>query len=242
MYLQSIKSVKLNAAKSVNRSILKKSRHLGFGVFKIMYVCEQLTCEYCGKRFSRRSTLEQHVALHGATSSSDWEEIQDAALHDLEQAAAFGALAGELGYANFSVPSSPLDRFAANEGRDDEEEESFSFNGPAGNSMEVKREEGTTAGAVTAKGSAGQRGEGSRCPTCGKTFSRQSLLNRHLKLHAGIKPYLCTVSTRTFIIFFTVVTYPSSHQCWESVTFWYGSVPLNNGSVSEFNSGSDSFL
>jgi hypothetical protein len=33
MYLQSIKSVKYNAAKSVNRSILKKSRHIGFGVF-----------------------------------------------------------------------------------------------------------------------------------------------------------------------------------------------------------------
>jgi hypothetical protein len=35
MYLQSIKSVKHNAAKSVNRSILKKSRHIGFGVFKV---------------------------------------------------------------------------------------------------------------------------------------------------------------------------------------------------------------
>jgi hypothetical protein len=33
MRLQSIKSVKDNAAKSINRSILKKSRHLGFGVF-----------------------------------------------------------------------------------------------------------------------------------------------------------------------------------------------------------------
>ncbi len=33
MYLQSIKSVKHNDAKSVNRSILKKSRHIGFGVF-----------------------------------------------------------------------------------------------------------------------------------------------------------------------------------------------------------------
>jgi hypothetical protein len=32
MYLQSIKSVKHNAAKSINRSVLKKSRHLGFGV------------------------------------------------------------------------------------------------------------------------------------------------------------------------------------------------------------------
>jgi hypothetical protein len=33
MYLQSIKSVKYNATNSVNRSILKKSRHKGFGVF-----------------------------------------------------------------------------------------------------------------------------------------------------------------------------------------------------------------
>jgi hypothetical protein len=31
MYLQSIKSVKHNAAKSVNRSVLKNSRHIGFG-------------------------------------------------------------------------------------------------------------------------------------------------------------------------------------------------------------------
>jgi hypothetical protein len=33
MYLQSIKSVKQNAAKYVNRSTEKKSRHIGFGVF-----------------------------------------------------------------------------------------------------------------------------------------------------------------------------------------------------------------
>jgi hypothetical protein len=33
MYLQSIKSVKHNAAKSVNRFIIKISRHIGFGVF-----------------------------------------------------------------------------------------------------------------------------------------------------------------------------------------------------------------
>jgi hypothetical protein len=33
MYLQSIKSVKHNAAKSVTRFILKKSRHSGIGVF-----------------------------------------------------------------------------------------------------------------------------------------------------------------------------------------------------------------
>jgi hypothetical protein len=33
MYLQSIKSVKHNATVSVNRSMLKKRRHIGFGVF-----------------------------------------------------------------------------------------------------------------------------------------------------------------------------------------------------------------
>jgi hypothetical protein len=33
MYFQSIKSVKHSSTKSVNRSILKKSRHIGFGVF-----------------------------------------------------------------------------------------------------------------------------------------------------------------------------------------------------------------
>ncbi len=35
MFLQSIKSVKHNAANSINMSILKKSRHWGFGVFKV---------------------------------------------------------------------------------------------------------------------------------------------------------------------------------------------------------------
>ncbi len=35
MYLQSIKSVKHNAAMSVNRSILKKSRHIGIGLFQL---------------------------------------------------------------------------------------------------------------------------------------------------------------------------------------------------------------
>jgi hypothetical protein len=42
MYLQSIKSVKHNAAKSVNRSILKKSRHIGFGVFIVHSSMQQV--------------------------------------------------------------------------------------------------------------------------------------------------------------------------------------------------------
>jgi len=38
MYLQSIKSVNHNAAKSVNRKIFKKSRHVRFGVFIVHFV------------------------------------------------------------------------------------------------------------------------------------------------------------------------------------------------------------
>ncbi len=45
MCLQSIKYVKHNAAKSVNRSILKKSRHIGFGVF---IVHSSMPCPVCG--------------------------------------------------------------------------------------------------------------------------------------------------------------------------------------------------
>jgi len=46
MFLQTIKSVKHNAANSINMSILKKSRHWGFGVYsslvhKLMYTTEQ---------------------------------------------------------------------------------------------------------------------------------------------------------------------------------------------------------
>ena len=31
------------------------------------------------------------------------------------------------------------------------------------------------------------------CETCHKTFSKVSLLNRHMKLHSGIKPFECNV-------------------------------------------------
>ena len=166
----------------------------------------QLTCEHCGKSFSRRSTLEQHVALHGAANTTDWEEIQDAALIDLEQAAAFGALAGELSYANFVDAFSSLARAALPGDRqgekdddddDDEDEEEKELQSPSPDKKTIgsatPSERGSSSAGTpkpAAKGSDSQR----RCPTCGKIFSRQSLLNRHLKLHAGIRPFLCNVS------------------------------------------------
>ena len=37
------------------------------------------------------------------------------------------------------------------------------------------------------------------CKKCKKSFSRVSLLNRHMKLHLGIKPYQCTVCGWRFL-------------------------------------------
>jgi hypothetical protein len=144
------------------------------------------------------------VALHGATNSTDWEEIQDAALDDLEQA----ALAGDLGYPNF------VDAFALlqttptitgeNEEEDGEEEEK-ELASPLTESNVAEAGAETSAGGEPAVAEASLSGPQCsdaaatrrRCTICGKTFSRQSLLNRHLKLHAGIRPFLCNVSTNS---------------------------------------------
>jgi hypothetical protein len=56
MYLQSIKSVKHNAANSVNRSILKKSRHIGFGVFVVHSSMSLPHASTAWKRSRRLST------------------------------------------------------------------------------------------------------------------------------------------------------------------------------------------
>ena len=50
-------------------------------------VLPKLTCSHCGKTFSRKSTLEQHMVTHSTTEDNEtWEEVQDAAIDDLEQA------------------------------------------------------------------------------------------------------------------------------------------------------------
>ena len=53
-------------------------------------VLPKLTCSHCGKSFSRKSTLDQHMVTHSSTKNNEsWEEVQDAAIKDLERAIAF---------------------------------------------------------------------------------------------------------------------------------------------------------
>ena len=50
-------------------------------------VLPKLTCRHCGKTCSRKSTLEQHMVTHSTAEDNEtWEEVQDAAIDDLEQA------------------------------------------------------------------------------------------------------------------------------------------------------------
>lgn len=136
------------------------------------------------------------MALHGAASATDWEEIQDAALDDLEQAAAFGALAGELGYASFAT-ASPQPAGSHGSGKEEQEEGLAAPPSeiPSGQPALPTMKDGASgrAAQLATKDGAANPLARCKCPTCGKIFSRQSLLNRHLKLHAGIKPYLCNV-------------------------------------------------
>ena len=54
-------------------------------------VLPKLTCSHCGKTFSRQSTLDQHMVTHSSTRNNEsWEDVQDAAIKDLECAIAFG--------------------------------------------------------------------------------------------------------------------------------------------------------
>jgi len=71
MYLQSIKSVKHNAAKSVNRPILKESQHIGFVVFIIyssmlalLLSCTSLSHKLCAQ-YCRSGIVMPFISVAG---------------------------------------------------------------------------------------------------------------------------------------------------------------------------------
>ena len=54
-------------------------------------VLPKLNCKTCGKTFSRQSTLDQHMVTHSRNEDNEsCEDVQDAAIEDLEQAVVYG--------------------------------------------------------------------------------------------------------------------------------------------------------
>jgi len=121
-------------------------------------------------------------------SSERWADVQDAAIKDLEHAIAFSGeptfLGGRKGMgAGVHHPHG-------------EEEEEIS---PPPDVKEEGKE-------------AGKEEEGHRCARCGKSFSRLSLLNRHMKLHSGIKPFACTVCGWRFLQRYNLKKHMMTHS------------------------------
>jgi len=143
-------------------------------------VLPKLTCDHCGKSFSRRSTLEQHIASHDQHNTS-WEDVQDAALQDLEKAIVFEKSGGGANlYKSVTDNVEDLDL-----SRDEEEEEI-----PAPHDTDTKE---------------------FRCPTCSKVFNKNSNLQKHKKIHTGIKPYACDICGWRFLQNYNLKKHMMSH-------------------------------
>jgi len=80
------------------KAFLKEKKKLGKPKFKYEYelvkeeskskprVLPMIKCEHCDKTFYRKSTLDQHLVTHSTTElNHSWEEVQDAAIKDLER-------------------------------------------------------------------------------------------------------------------------------------------------------------
>ena len=50
------------------------------------------------------------------------------------------------------------------------------------------------------------------CEVCGKAFTVKGQLNRHLKIHSGIKPFKCDFCNKKFVHHFQKIVHEKTHQ------------------------------
>jgi len=182
-------------------------------------VLPKLTCRHCNKTFSRKSTLDQHLVSH---SSERWADVQDAAIKDLEQAIAFSGEPTFLdGRKNIGVNQQQT--------QPGEEEEEISPPPDVKEEGKEKQKE--------------KDDDGHRCTKCGKSFGRLSLLNRHMKLHSGIKPWACTVCGWRFLQRYNLKKHMMTHsqnkphKCGECDASFSEGSQLRNHLVKQHNQG-----
>ena len=61
-----------------------------------------------------------------------------------------------------------------------------------------------------------------RCPTCGKSFMKQSQLERHVRIHTGEKSFVCEVCQKAFNQKTTLQTHMARHR--QVCMMWRGGV------------------
>jgi len=123
------------------------------------------------------------MVTHSSTKNNEsWEDVQDAAVKDLECAIAFSSMTGEASFVTLSGESKEKSPIG-------EEEEEIA---PPADIKDEKKDE---------KQENDNKADGSQheCSECNKSFANISLLQRHMKLHSAFKPFICNVCGARFL-------------------------------------------